>query len=494
MMSSEKIKKIIPIILAGGTGSRLWPLSRKSFPKQFLNLLDDQYTMLQQTYKRIENLDDICKPIVICNEEHRFIVGHQMKEINVEPLEILLEPEGRNTTPAIAIAALKALDNFKDKNIDPILLILSSDHQIIDINKFQLAIKNSIDLASKGNLVIFGVNPTFASTGYGYIKSENQLINNENLPNKVDYFIEKPDQENADIFLRDKKYSWNSGMFVFKASSILDEIKSFTPDIFYNCKQCLEVSKKDLDFLRLEKKSFMKCDNISIDISVFEKTKKAFVIPLSCGWNDVGSWESIWKMSKKDKAGNSIKGKTLINSTKDSLIRSEDKLIVSCGLENVVIVETKDAVLVATKSSSQNLKNIVSLLKKKGFNESQNHKRVYRPWGSFLSIEEGNTWQIKKIEVDPGASLSLQMHLHRSEHWVVVSGKAMIEVDGEKNLLSINESTYIPIGSKHRLSNPGEELLTLIEIQSGNYLGEDDIIRYEDNYGRKNSKNEFKAN
>ena len=478
--------KILPVILAGGTGSRLWPLSRRSFPKQFLNLLDDEFTMLQKTYKRIENLTNICRPIVVCNEEHRFIVGHQMKDIEVEPLEILLEPEGRNTTPAITVAALKALEIFKNTNVDPILLILSSDHQIKDIDNFHLAIKNSIDIASKGKLVIFGVNPTFASTGYGYIKSENQLIDNEYLPNKVDYFTEKPDKETAELFLMDKKYSWNSGMFVFKASSIIDEIKSFTPEIFHNCKNCLEVSKKDLDFLRLDKESFMKCDNVSIDISIFEKTKKAFVIPLSCGWDDVGSWESIWKMSEKDKAGNSIKGKTLINSTRNSLIRSEDKLIVSCGLENVVIVETKDAVLVANKSSSQNLKNIVSLLKEKGFNESQNHKKVYRPWGSFLSIEEGNNWQIKKIEVDPGASLSLQMHLHRSEHWVVVSGKAMVEVDGEKNLLSKNESTYIPIGSKHRLSNPGEELLILIEIQSGNYLGEDDIIRYEDNYGRKN--------
>ncbi len=483
-MSSKIINKIVPIILAGGTGSRLWPLSRKSFPKQFLNLIDDEYTMLQKTYKRIENLKNFSRPIVICNAEHRFIVGHQMKDIDVEPLSILLEPEGRNTTPAITVAALKALEIFRDTNIDPLLLILSSDHQIEEIDNFQLAIKNSIHIASEGKLVIFGVEPTFASTGYGYIKSENKLIYNEYLPNKVDHFTEKPDKKTAELFLKDKKYSWNSGMFFFKATSILGEIKRFSPEVLENCRECLEISKQDLDFIRLEKNSFSKCNNVSIDISVFEKTKNAFVMPLSCGWDDVGSWESIWKMSKKDKAGNSVKGKILIESTKNSLIRSEDKLIVSLGLDDVVIVETNDAVLVAKKSLSQNLKNIVSLLKEKGFNESQNHKKVYRPWGSFLSIEQGDTWQIKKIEVDPGASLSLQMHTYRSEHWVVVSGRAKVLIDKNEKIIGPNESAYIPLGVKHRLSNPTKSKLTLIEIQSGSYLGEDDIQRFEDIYNR----------
>ena len=486
MMSSKNIKKIIPIILAGGTGSRLWPLSRKSFPKQFLNLLDDQYTMLQQTYKRIENLDDICRPIVICNEEHRFIVGHQMKEINVKPLEILLEPEGRNTTPAIAIAALKALNNFKDKNIDPILLILSSDHQIIDINKFQLSIENSINFALQDNLVIFGIPPTYPSTGYGYIKSEKQLDHNEYFPIKVDKFIEKPDKKTAEYFLKDKKYSWNSGMFVFKATAIINEIKKFAPEVLKNCEKCLDKSKVDLDFLRLEENSFKNCEDISIDISVFEKTKKAFVIPLNCGWDDIGNWESLWKISKKDFNGNSLNGRVLAHNTKDSIIRSEDKLVVGIGLENIVIVETRDAVLVANTKDSQNVKNIVSLMKEKGFNEAQYHKIVYRPWGSFLSIEDGCTWQIKKIEVNPGASLSLQMHFHRSEHWVVVSGTAKVEIGNLEKIIGANESVYIPLGEKHRLSNPTKFPLILIEIQSGNYLGEDDIKRFEDNYGRKN--------
>ncbi len=484
-MTSKNKLKIVPIILAGGTGSRLWPLSRKSFPKQFLNLLnDDRYTMLQKTYKRIDSLEDISRPIVICNEEHRFIVGHQMKEINIEPLEILLEPVGRNTTPAITIAALKALNIFKDTSIEPILLILSSDHQIKDINNFQLAIKNSIDKALDDNLIIFGVPPTYPATGYGYIRSEIQLDPNQYFASKVDKFIEKPSEENAKYLIEDKKYTWNSGMFVFKATSILNEIKSFAPEILKNCQKCLEKSKKDFDFLRLEEEAFRNCDDISIDVSVFEKTNKAFVIPLNCGWDDIGSWESLWKMSKKDQNGNYLKGRVLAKETKESLIRSEEKLVVGIGLENVVIVETKDAILVANKESSQSVKNIVSLMNEKGFNEAQNHKIVYRPWGSFLSIEEGKTWQIKKIEVNPGASLSLQMHFHRSEHWVVVSGTAKILIEDNEKIIGPNESAYIPLGVKHRLSNPTKFKLTLIEIQSGSYLGEDDIKRFEDKYGR----------
>ncbi len=483
-MISEKIPKIIPIILAGGTGSRLWPLSRKSFPKQFLKLLDDEYTMLQKTYQRIENLDNICRPIIICNEEHRFIVGHQMKDIKVEPLSILLEPEGRNTAPAITIAALKAIEIYKDKNIDPILLILSSDHQIKDIDNFQYAIKNSIELALKDNLVIFGVPPTYPSTGYGYIKSESQLDLNTCSGSKVDQFIEKPNEKTAKFFIEDKKYSWNSGMFVFKATSILNEIESFAPEILRNCKKCLIKSKRDLDFLRIEEESFRKCENISIDISVFEKTKKAYVIPLICGWDDIGSWESLWKISTKNKEGNYLKGKTLTRDTKNTFIRSENKFVVGVGLENIIIVETKDAVLVANKDYSQSVKDLVSLMNEKGFNEGQNHKMVYRPWGSFLSIEEGKNWQIKKIDVTPGASLSLQMHFHRSEHWVVINGTAKIQIGNDEKIYGPNESVYIPLGVKHRLSNPTKLPLTIIEIQSGSYLGEDDIKRFEDNYGR----------
>ena len=329
--------------------------------------------------------------------------------------------------------------------------------------------------------------PTHPATGYGYIKSEIQLGHNEYSAIKVDSFIEKPDAKTAGKFIKDKKYSWNSGMFVFKATAILTEIKRFAPEILKNCEQCIDQSKKDLDFLRLEKRSFLNCEDASIDISVFEKTKKAFVIPLNCGWDDVGSWESLWKISKKDLDGNALNGRVIAQDIKDSIIRSEDKLVVGIGLKNVVIVETKDAVLVANSKSSQSVKNIVSLMKEKGFNEANNHKVVFRPWGSFLSIEEGKTWQIKKIEVNPESSLSLQMHFHRSEHWVVVNGTAKVEIGDLEKIIGPNESVYVPLGAKHRLSNPTKLPLTLIEIQSGSYLGEDDIKRFEDKYGREHN-------
>ncbi|MCR8538783.1 MAG: mannose-1-phosphate guanylyltransferase/mannose-6-phosphate isomerase [Prochlorococcus marinus CUG1439] len=475
------MRKIIPIILAGGTGSRLWPLSRESYPKQFLNLTDDEnYSLIQKTYKRIENIENITNPIIICNEEHRFIVGDQMNRINTKPLSIILEPEGRNTAPAIAVASLKALQEYKD----PILLILSSDHEIRNVPEFTKSIKNSIKIAEEGKLVIFGIIPTYPSTGYGYIKSSNKENQNKYITSNVEKFIEKPDLKTAQKLFQDKHYTWNSGMFVFKASSILNELKVFAPEIIKNCEKCLIKSLKDLDFLRLDKKSFTNCPNISIDYAVFEKTKKAFVLPLNCGWNDIGTWESLWKISRKDSEGNAIKGKVLVKDTKNSLIRSEEKLVVSIGLDNIIIIETKDAVLVADKNKSQKVKDIVNSLNEKGLIEGRQHKIVFRPWGYYLSIEKDSTWQIKKIEVNPGASLSLQMHKYRSEHWIVVKGKAMVEVDKKEYFLSKNESTYIPLGSKHRLSNPGITPLILLEVQSGDYLGEDDIVRFADNYGR----------
>ena len=477
----EVMPKIVPIILAGGTGSRLWPLSRNSLPKQFLNISgEDKYTMLQKTYKRIENIENIAKPIIICNEEHRFVVGDQMNKINIKPLSILLEPEGRNTAPAIAISCLKALEEYKD----PILLILSSDHEIKNITEFQNSIKQSLNLAQEGKLVIFGIIPTYPSTGYGYIKSLNKLNSENYLSSKVEKFIEKPDKETAQKLFKDKHFTWNSGMFVFKASSILNELKVFAPGIIKNCEQCLTYSQKDLDFLRLDKKYFNNCQNISIDYAVLEKTKKAHVLPLNCGWDDIGTWDSLWKISKKDSLGNAIQGKVLVQDTKNSLIRSEEKLVVSIGLDDVIIIETKDAVLVTDKNKSQKVKNVVDSLNQQGFIEARQHKLFFRPWGYYLSIENDNKWQIKKIEVNPGASLSLQMHKHRSEHWIVVKGTAKVEVNKKEYFLSQNESTYIPLGSKHRLSNPGKHPLILIEVQSGDYLGEDDIVRFEDNYGR----------
>ena len=473
--------KIVPIILAGGTGSRLWPLSRNSLPKQFLNISsEDKYTMLQKTYKRIEDMENITKPIIICNEEHRFVVGDQMNKININPLAILLEPEGRNTAPAIAISCLKALKEYKD----PILLILSSDHEIKKITEFQNTIKKSLDLAQEGKLVIFGIIPTYPATGYGYIKTFNKLNSDNYVSSKVEKFIEKPDLETAQKIFKDKYFTWNSGMFVFKASSILNELKEFTPGIIKNCEKCLKHSQQDLDFLRLDKKSFANCQDISIDYAVLEKTKKAYVLPLNCGWDDIGTWDSLWKISKKDSKGNALKGKVLVKDTKNSLIRSEEKLVVSIGLDNIIIIETKDAVLVTDRNNAQKVKSVVKTLNQKGFIEAKQHKIVFRPWGYYLSIENDNKWQIKKIEVNPGASLSLQMHKHRSEHWIVVKGKAKVEVNEKEYFLSKNESTYIPLGSKHRLSNPEKKPLILIEVQSGDYLGEDDIVRFEDNYGR----------
>ncbi len=478
--------KIIPIILAGGTGSRLWPLSRESFPKQFLHLTeDDNSTMLQKTYKRIENLENLSKPIIICNEEHRFIVGDQMRDINIDPLAIILEPLRRNTAPAITVAALKAIEDHIQDNIDPILMILSSDHYIEDINKFKNSIENSIKLADEGNLIIFGVLPTHPATSYGYIKSKNNLsANNDFFANKVDKFIEKPDLKTANSLFKEKKYFWNSGMFIFKASSILKELYKFAPEIVSNCKECLNKSKVDLDFIRLDKASFSECSNVSIDIAVFEKTKKAYVLPLNCGWDDIGSWESLWNISKKDSYGNSIKGKVLINQTSTSLIRGEEKLIVSLGLKDIMIIDTKDALLVANKNFSQEIKNIVSTLNKKKIKEGKEHKKMHRPWGHYISIEESNSWKIKKISVNPGASLSLQMHKCRSEHWIVVEGNAKIQIDDEIKFLSKNQSAFIPIESKHRLSNPSKSPLVLIEVQTGDYLEEDDIIRFDDIYGR----------
>ena len=486
-MGFKMITKIVPVILAGGTGSRLWPLSRESFPKQFLQLNDeDNYTLLQKTYKRIQDIENLSQPIIICNEEHRFIVGDQMRQISTDPHAIILEPARRNTAPAIAIAAMKAIEDHKEENIDPILLILSSDHHIENIKEFQKSIHKSIQLASNGTLIVFGIMPSYPATGYGYIKAEKILQKNNFNSNKVEKFIEKPDQKRAQILFEDKQYSWNSGMFVFKASCILQELSEFVPEIVKNCRRCLTKSKLDLDFLRLEKSSFSECSDISIDVAVFEKTQNAYVFPLDCGWDDIGSWESLWNISKKNKDGNSIKGKVIIKETKSSLIRSEEKLIVGLGLKDLMIIDTKDALLVANKNCSQEIKNIVSTLNEKNFKEGKEHKKIHRPWGFYESIEVGKFWQIKKIKVHPGASLSLQMHNHRSEHWIVVEGKAKVQINDDIKLLSKNESIYIPVKSKHRLTNDSNLPLVIIEVQTGTYLGEDDIIRFDDIYGRIN--------
>ena len=473
---------ILPIILCGGSGSRLWPLSRQSYPKQFLSLnFTGNKSLLQRTQLRTSKIDNVKEPILICNEEHRFIVAEQMREINVEPSSIILEPFGRNTAPAIVVAALKVQEIYNDPNI----LILSSDHQITDEDNFLKVIKNGIRYSQEGKLVTFGIIPTSAEVGYGYIKSKSPLTKS-NEASSIDCFIEKPDRKTATEFIKDNKFTWNSGIFLFKASEILKEIELFEPDILNFCKKSLDKSLFDLDFQRLDKESFEKCPNISIDVAVMERTRNGYVLPLDAGWSDVGSWDSVWDISKKDENGNVIEGEVISQNTKNSFLSSQNRLITAIGLEDVAVVETSDAILVANKHQSQKVKNIVQILKDNNISEGIQHLKSYRPWGDYESVAKDKRWQVKVINVKPGERLSLQMHHHRSEHWIVVSGTAMVEINDTKTILHENQSSYIPIGSKHRLSNPGKIPLKLIEVQSGSYLGEDDIERYDDNYGRIN--------
>ena len=471
---------IVPLILCGGKGTRLWPLSRASYPKQFLSIeKGEKLSLLQKTINRIQPLKNLKKPILVCNEEHRFIVAEQMREINIIPSQIILEPFGRNTAPAIAIAALKSLE----KGDDPNLLILSSDHHIENEEKFIEILNSGSKYAEQNKLVTFGIVPTSPEIGYGYIKASKPFSTNiEGFA--IESFLEKPDLNTAKKLIKDNRFTWNSGMFMFKAKEIIKEINKFTPDILLSCKKAISNSVLDLDFQRLEKDSFEKCDDISIDIAVMEKTSKGIVIPLDVGWSDIGSWEAVWETSKKDTHGNFTDGKVVLENTNNSYLRSEDRLIVGIDLDDLIVVETRDAILISNKKSSQKVKSIVNYLKNNKIPEGQSHTKVYRPWGNYLSVVEAKRWQVKLIQVKPGEKLSLQMHHHRSEHWVVVSGTAKVEIDNKVQILSENQSVYIPLGSKHRLSNPGKIYLSLIEVQSGGYVGEDDIVRFDDIYGR----------
>lgn len=472
---------ILPVILCGGSGSRLWPLSRKSFPKQFLSLnSNSSETLLQSTQQRIKDLKGLGDPILVCSEEHRFLVAEQMREINIKPNSILLEPFPRNTAPAITLAALKAIETGEN----PILLVLSSDHIIGDQKQFIKVINEGIQYANNDRLVTFGVIPDSPDTGYGYIKSQLPLEGSVIKGSNIISFIEKPDFKTASKLFKDKRFTWNSGIFMFKANTILKEIENHAPDVFKFCEASIREKLYDLDFQRLSKKEFKKCPNVSIDIAVMEKTNLGTVLPLEASWTDVGSWDAVWKISRKDNNNNFIEGKVVTKNTTNCYLKSEKRLITTIGIKDLIIIETSDAILVADRFQSQEVKNVVDLLKQKNISEGQKHKRIYRPWGFYESLIEEERWQVKIINVKPGEKLSLQMHHHRSEHWIVVSGTANVEIDEKEITLHENQSSYIPIGSKHRLSNPGKIPLKLIEVQSGAYLGEDDIHRFDDDYGR----------
>ena len=479
-----KIKySLQPIILSGGSGTRLWPLSRKHFPKQYIALdSSDNLSFFQKTQKRLDGLSNLENPIIICNEEQRFLVAEQMREISITPKSIILEPCGRNTAPAIAVAALKAYEESDEK----ILLVLSSDHEIKDPLSFKKAIEAGIKDAKNEKLVTFGIKPDHPETGYGYIESKEKLSHQTLRSFPVKNFIEKPLLEKTKEYISNDHYLWNSGIFLFKSSTIINLLNKYEPELLASCKDSLSKSSKDNDFQRLEKNSFNSCPNISIDNAIMEKTKNACVVPLSAGWSDVGNWGALWNIEEKDKNGNAIIGDVLINDVKNSYLNSSKNLLVGLGLRNLIIVQTEDATLISDKNRSQDIKKIVNKLNLENRKESKIHKKVLRPWGYYHLIEEGPTWKVKEISVNPKSSLSLQKHLKRSEHWIIIKGIATIRVNKEEYTLHENQSTYIPIGAKHRLSNNEKLPLRIIEVQCGDYLGEDDIVRFEDNYGRIN--------
>jgi len=472
---------ILPVIMAGGSGTRLWPLSRSMYPKQFLNIVGD-HTMLQDTVLRLKNIETDAL-IVICNNEHRFLAAEQLQQIE-NKAHIILEPVGRNTAPAIALAALKA----QHSGDDPLLLVLAADHVINDGPAFEAAVESATQLAEQDKLVTFGIVANAPETGYGYIHRGKQFSASENEAYIVNQFVEKPNLEKAQQYLDSGEYYWNSGMFMFKASRYLSELEQYFPEILNSCKQCMESSTKDLDFIRIDEALFKQCPSESIDYAVMEKTQDAVVVPLDAQWSDIGSWSAIWDVSEKDANGNRTLGDVIAVDSKNCLVhgsvKGEQRLITLLGLENIVVIDTKDSILVADKTKVQEVKQIVDELKSSNRDEWKIHREVYRPWGKYDSIDVGGRYQVKRITVKAGAKLSVQMHHHRAEHWVVVSGTAKVTNGEDVFFVSENESTYIPIGRVHALENPGKLPLELIEVQTGSYLGEDDIVRLEDNYGR----------
>jgi mannose-1-phosphate guanylyltransferase/mannose-1-phosphate guanylyltransferase/mannose-6-phosphate isomerase len=472
------MQTITPVVLSGGSGTRLWPVSRGLYPKQLLPMTAER-TMFQETARRFWGAAGFAPPLVVCNDEHRFIIAAQMQDVGVSPNKIVLEPLGRNTAPAAAIAALL----LAEQSPETLMLLAPSDHVIDDVPAFRAAIDTAARAARQGHLVTFGIKPNRPETGYGYIRRGAPL---KQAPGAfaVAAFVEKPDRPTAERFIAEEIYYWNSGMFLFAPKLYLEELSRYAPDILAKADHALKQSRHDLDFLRLERDSFAACQAISIDYAVMERTDKAAVIPADIGWSDVGSWSMLWERAAKDDHGNAVAGDVLIEDGRNNFIRSEDRLVAALGVDDLVIVSTHDAVLVARRDRDQDVKRIVDRLLKAGRSEASQHVRVYRPWGYFETLHLGPGTQVKLIEVNPGAALSLQYHHKRAEHWVVVSGEACI-VRGDENLvLRENESTFIPIGMQHRLENKGAQPLRIIEVQVGTYLGEDDIVRLEDRYKR----------
>jgi mannose-1-phosphate guanylyltransferase len=466
----------LPVIMAGGSGSRLWPLSRQLNPKQFLPLVDAEQSLLQATIKRLEGLDHHL-PILICNEQHRFLAAEQLRQLGMEDARILLEPVGRNTAPAVALAALQATA----LGDDPILLVLAADHLIQNVEAFHASLGCALTLAEEGKLVTFGIVPTHPETGFGYLEKGVALAHGGFV---VSRFVEKPDSKTAQAYLDSGQYYWNSGMFILRASRYLQELGRFAPAILEACRTSFENAQQDMHFTRVDAEAFSACPENSIDYAVMEHTADAVVVPLDAGWSDIGSWSALWETGDKDGEGNVLKGDVLLERTQDSYVHATHRLVATVGVDNLVIIETKDAVLVAHKDQVQDVKKIVDQLKSCKRHEHTSHREVYRPWGVYDSIDNGLRYQVKRITVNPGAKLSVQMHHHRAEHWIVVSGTARVTNGAKTYLVTENQSTYIPIGQVHALENPGVIPLELIEVQSGTYLGEDDIVRFADKYGR----------
>lgn len=461
--------------MAGGSGTRLWPLSRESYPKQFLTLAGDD-SMLQATIARLEGLQ-VALPLVICNEAHRFLVAEQLRQIDALGGNILLEPAGRNTAPAVALAALRATATGDD----PLLLVLAADHLIQDAAAFRAAVQHAQPLAEAGKLVTFGIVPKTPETGYGYIR-RGEAVNESAW--QVGAFVEKPALDLARQYLASGEYLWNSGMFCFRASRYLEELERFRPDILAACRAAMAHSAGDMDFVRVDEAAFMACPDDSIDYAVMERTESAVVVPLDAGWSDVGAFAALWDVLPKDEAGNVLRGDVMLHDSHDNLVMAENALVATVGLRDTVVLQTKDAVMVAPRDRVQEVKQIVARLKAGGRSEHRVHRQVYRPWGHYDSVDAGQRYQVKRITVSPGAKLSVQMHHHRAEHWIVVSGTARVTLDGAEHLLTENQSIYLPVGAVHALENPGKIPLELIEVQVGSYLGEDDIVRLEDRYGR----------